>query len=299
MSLQMQVTVAGMEKKSANPNAPYSLNTSEGVRFKVFDRDGIVVRLMQLVGQPIVVNYREETNTYVPQQGPKAGQEVTTTDRIVESILPAGTPVAQPAPAVQPVPQAAPAAPVAAAAQPAAPGPMSVGVNWDRKDYSIWRQTAMKIAGHLVSSQVNDGNHDLWPLERVVTLADDLVYYFEHGRLPDKISDGQHKAIEALCGELDKLEPSATAWRDRVKAQARRQYGREVPSMLDLRRDEAGQLIDLLQGKVHAHQAPPAPPVDPVGQAIGEAFPGAEEARPPFASDDDIPFQPTTMDNVI
>lgn len=62
MSLQMQVTVAGMEKKSANPNAPYSLNTSEGVRFKVFDRDGIVVRLMQLVGQPIVVNGRARSS---------------------------------------------------------------------------------------------------------------------------------------------------------------------------------------------------------------------------------------------
>lgn len=285
MSLQMQVTVAGMEKKSANPNAPYTLNTSEGVRFKVFDRDGIVVRLMQLVGQPIVVDYREETNTYTPTQGPKAGQEVTSTDRIVTAILPAGTSVAQSAPAVQPVPQAAPAAPVPAAAQPAAPGPMSVGVNWDRKDYSIWRQTAMKIAPRMMAPE--DYN-----LHAAITLADRLVYYFEHGRLPDQISDGQHRALEALCGELDKLEPSETAWRDRVKAQARRQYGREVPSMLDLRRDEAGQLIDLLQGKVNAHAAPPPPPqpVDPVGQAMGEAFPGAEEARPPFSSDDDIPF---------
>ena len=286
MSLQMQVTVAGVEKKSANPNAPYTLNTSEGVRFKVFDRDGIVVRLMQLVGQPIVVDYREETNTYTPTQGPKAGQEVTSTDRIVTTILPAGTPVAaQQAPAVQPVPQAAPAAPVPAAAQPAPQGRV-----WDAKDYSIWRQTAMKIAGNFSGSTIEGGV----ALDRIVAVADALVYYFEHGRLPDKVSDGQHRALEALCGELDKLEPSGQPWRDRVKAQARRQYGREVPSMLDLRRDEAGQLIDLLQGKVHAHQAPPppppSPPADPVGQAMGEAFPGAEEARPPFASDDDIPF---------
>ena len=290
MSLQMQVTVAGMEKKSANPNAPYTLNTSEGVRFKVFDRDGIVVRLMQLVGQPIVVDYREETNTYTPTQGPKAGQEVTSTDRIVTTILPAGTSAAQPAPAIQPVPQAAPAAPVPAAAQPAPQGRV-----WDAKDYSIWRQTAMKIAGNFSGSTIEGGV----ALDRIVAVADNLVYYFEHGRLPDKVSDGQHRALEALCGELDKLEPSGQPWRDRVKAQARRQYGREVPSMLDLRRVEAGQLIDLLQGKVNAHQAPPPPPpahpADPIGQNMGEMFPGSEEIpntgeRPMFTDDDQIPF---------
>ena len=288
MSLQMQVTVAGVEKKSPSPKAPYMLNTAEGVRFKAFPGDVDIAQLLGMVGQQIVVSYREEPTTYVAKNGPKAGETIHSTDRIVTAILPAGAPVAaQPAPAAQPVPQAAPAAPVPAAAQPAAPGPMSVGSNWDRKDYSIWRQTAMKIAGHIVPDR--DA-----PLSTYVVMADDLVYYFEHGRLPDKITDGQHKALEALCGDLDKLEPSETAWRDRVKAQARRQYGREVPSMLDLRRDEAGQLIDLLQGKVHAHQAPPppppSPPADPVGQAMGEAFPGAEEARPPFASDDDIPF---------
>lgn len=283
--LQMTVTVAGIEKKTPNPNAPYTLNTAEGVRFKVFDRDGIVTRLLGMIGQQLAITYREETSTYTARNGPKAGQEVTSTDRIVVTALPAGS-----APAVQASPQAASPAPVAAQAQPAAPVTMSVGVNWDAKDYSIWRQTAMKIAGHVVS----DENHNL-TLADYVSVADDLVHYFETGRLPDKLTDGQHRAIEALCGRLDTLEPTGAPWRDRVKRQLRKQYGREVPSMNDVRAQEAAWLIDVLQARVNTHDNPPpppapAPPVDPIGAAVGEAFPGAEEARPPFASDDDIPF---------
>ncbi len=284
---QMNVTIAGMEKKSANPNAPYTMNTQEGVRFKVFDRDGIVVRLMGMVGQYVTVTFREEHGTYIAKQGPKAGQEVPSTDRIVLSIIPAG---GAPAPAaVAAMPQAAPAAPVTSAALPSAPAMAPAS-----RDLTIWRQTAMKIVGHVLTEGT---------LAERCSFADDLVHYFEHGRLPDKINDGQHKAIEALCGRLDTLEPSGAPWRDRVKAQARKQYGRELPSMLDLRVQEASTLIDMLQAKVNQHdvQAQPDPPpavVDPVVSAVEGAFPGAEE-RPMFQSDDDIPFMPTTMDNFL
>lgn len=74
---------------------------------------------------------------------------------------------------------------------------------------------------------------------------------------PERISDGQLRALHAKANDLDRREGQPLgAWKRQALLAASMKYGREITSALDLTSGEASWLLDWLEEELHNTAAP-------------------------------------------